>query len=84
MIDGWGISCEFALIWMTLDFTDDQSTLVQVKQQAITWANWESIAHPLTNASENLVGRVEKRPGQVEFCTGYIRDYPVQASAKIF
>ena len=27
---GWGISCEIALIWMSLDFTDDQSTLVQV------------------------------------------------------
>ena len=26
--DGWGISCEIALIWMSLDFTDDQSTLV--------------------------------------------------------
>ena len=30
MIDGWGISCELALKWMSLDFTDDQSTLVQV------------------------------------------------------
>ena len=30
MIDGWGISCETALMWMSLDFTDDQSTLVQV------------------------------------------------------
>ena len=30
MIDGWGISCEIALIWMSLDFTDDKSTLVQV------------------------------------------------------
>ena len=30
MIDGWSISCEFALIWMSLHFTDDQSTLVQV------------------------------------------------------
>ena len=44
MIDGWGISCEIALLWMSLDFTDDQSTLVQVmawavRQQAITWAN---------------------------------------------
>ena len=29
-IEGWGISCEIALIWMSLDFTDDQSTLVQV------------------------------------------------------
>ena len=30
VIDGWGISCEIALIWMSVDFTDDQSTLVQV------------------------------------------------------
>ena len=30
VIDRWGISCEIALIWMSLDFTDDQSTLVQV------------------------------------------------------
>ena len=30
VIDAWSISCEIALIWMSLDFTDDQSTLVQV------------------------------------------------------
>ena len=30
VIDGWGMSCEIALIWMSPDFTDDQSTLVQV------------------------------------------------------
>ena len=30
MIDGWDISCEIALIWMSLDFTDNQSTLAQV------------------------------------------------------
>ena len=30
VIDGWGISFEIALIWMSLDFTNDQSTLVQV------------------------------------------------------
>ena len=30
VIDGWGISCEISLIWMSLDFTDDQSMLVQV------------------------------------------------------
>ena len=30
MIAGWGISCEIAPIWMSLDFTNDQSTLVQV------------------------------------------------------
>ena len=30
VIDGWGISCEIALRWMSLDLTDDNSTLVQV------------------------------------------------------
>ena len=30
VIDGWNFCCEIALIWMSLDFTDDQSTLVQV------------------------------------------------------
>ena len=30
VIDDWGISCEIALIWMSLDFIDEQSTLVQV------------------------------------------------------
>ena len=30
VIDDRGISCEIALIWVSLDFTDDQSTLVQV------------------------------------------------------
>ena len=38
----------------------------------------------LANASANLAGQVENRPGQVEFCIGYIRDYPVRASAKKF
>ena len=30
VIDGWGISWELALRWMSLDLTDDKSTLVQV------------------------------------------------------
>ena len=30
VIDGWGISCEIALRWMSLGLTDDVSTLVQV------------------------------------------------------
>ena len=47
-------------------------------------AGWETNARPLAIASENLVGRVENRTRRVEFCIGYIRDYPVRASAKIF
>ena len=30
VIDGWRISCELALRWMSLDLTDDKSKLVQV------------------------------------------------------
>ena len=43
---------------------------------------WENSARLFANASVNLARRVENRPGQVEFCIGYIRDYPVGASAK--
>ena len=35
VVDGWGIPCEIALILMSLDFTDDQSTLVQVMIELI-------------------------------------------------
>ena len=30
VIDGWGISCEIALIWMSLNLPNDKSTLDQV------------------------------------------------------
>ena len=30
VIDGWDIFCQIALIWISLDFTNDQSALVQV------------------------------------------------------
>ena len=30
VVNGWGIFCETALIWMSLDHTHDKSTLVQV------------------------------------------------------
>ena len=30
VIDGWGISCEFALRWMSLNLTADKPTLLQV------------------------------------------------------
>ena len=43
VIDGWGISCEIALILMPLDFTDDQSTLVQV----IAWCR-QATSHYLS------------------------------------
>ena len=30
MIDGWGISCEIALIWISHDLNDEKSTFIQV------------------------------------------------------
>ena len=30
VLDGWGISCELAFKWMSVDLTDDKSTFVQV------------------------------------------------------
>ena len=42
VIDGRVISCELGLRWMSLDLTDDKSTLIQVMawcRQAINWAN---------------------------------------------
>ena len=41
--DGRGFSCEIALIWMSLDYMDDQSTLVQV----MAWCR-EATSHYLS------------------------------------
>ena len=43
VIDGWGNSCEIARIWMSLEFTDDQSTLVQL----IAWCR-QATSHYLS------------------------------------
>ena len=43
VIDGWCILCEFPLIWMSLDFTDDQSMLAQV----MVWYR-QAISHYLS------------------------------------
>ena len=55
VIDDWGISGEITLRWMSLDFTDDRSTLVQVMalyHQAITWANVDLIlSHHIASLS---------------------------------
>ena len=52
VIEGWDISHEIALRWMSLDLTD-KSTLVQVvawlgavRQQTITWANVDQDLSP--------------------------------------
>ena len=38
MTDSWGISCEIALMWMSMDLIDDKSTLVQV----MAWCRQEA------------------------------------------
>ena len=65
VIDGWGISCKIALLWMSLDFTDDQSMLVQVllcavKQQAITWANVDPdlCCHMMSLGQNEFIGAI--------------------------
>ena len=40
VIDGWDISCETVVRWMSLELSDDKSALVVAWwHQAITWAN---------------------------------------------
>ena len=53
VIDGWGIACEIALIWMSLAFIDDQSTLVQV----MAWCH-QAIASRVTEKSLFMVMNV--------------------------
>ena len=67
---------EFVLVRWHLKLASSSSGFLKSNVQAGKLA--------LANASENLVGRVENRTGRVEFCIGYIRDYPVRASAKNF
>ena len=73
VIDGWGISCEIALIWMSLDFTDDQSTLVQV----MAWCHqatshylsqcWLSSLSPYGVARPQCVNTLRPRPNGCHF-----------------
>ena len=71
------------MLSMTVDFGG------QGKPRLYLWsvfirAGWETSARPLANASENLAGWVENRPGRQGFCISYIRDYPVRVSNKKF
>ena len=46
-----------------------QATILY-NQFEIIISGWETSARPLPNVSESLAGRMENRPGQVEFCIG--------------
>ena len=64
MIEGWGISCEIALIWMSLDFTNDQSTSVQV----MAWCR-QAISHYLNQCwPRSLSPYGITRPQWVKHC----------------
>ena len=63
MSDGWGISSEIAVIWMSLDFTDDQSTYAQVMaccRQAIShYLNqcWPDLCRHMASLGLNELNR---------------------------
>ena len=49
LIDGWGISCEITLRWMSLDVSDEKSALVQV----VAWCH-EATSHHLSRCDLDL------------------------------
>ena len=61
VIAGWGISCEIALIWMSLYFTDDQSTLVQI----MAWCH-QATSHYLSQCWPRSLGHNELKAHQIE------------------
>ena len=71
VIDGWDISCGIALIWMSPDFTDDQSTLVQV----MAWCRPTS-SHYLSQCwPRSLLPHGVTRPQWVKIISGYSLKY---------
>ena len=57
MIDGWGISSEIALRWVSLNLTDRKSTLVQV----MAWCR-QAPSHYLNQCWQRSTPYGEKRP----------------------
>ena len=57
IIYGWGTSCEIALMWFSLDLTDDKSTLVQPmawSHHSFTWANVDTdLCRLMTSLNQN-------------------------------
>ena len=74
VIDGWGICGEIDRIWMSLDFTDDQLTLVQV----MAWCR-QATSHYLSQCwprslSPSGVTRPQWVNGIVSMMRGSIRN----------
>ena len=69
--DGWGISCELALRWISLDLTDDKATLVQV----IAWCR-QATSHYLGQCSpRSLSPYGVTRPQWVQMITSSASSY---------
>ena len=86
------VKCVIYFLWIGYPYSPPAKLALNVPCDLHLWPGnvhnifpgWETSARPLANASENLAGWVENSPGRVEFCIGYIRHYPVRASAKKF
>ena len=71
VIDGWVISCEIALLWMSWDFTDDQSTLVQV----MAWCR-QATSHYLNQCwPRSLLPNGVTRPQWVNWAGYFLRNW---------
>ena len=70
VVNGWGICCETALIWMSLDHTYDKSTLVQV----IAWCRQATIHCPSQCWPRSLAPYGIARPQRVNPI--WLRDSP--------
>ena len=68
MIDGWVISSEIALIWMSLDLTD-KSTLVQV----MAWCCQATSSYLSQCWPRSMLPYGVTRPQWVKSCTGPMR-----------
>ena len=64
MIDGWGNPCEITLIWMTLDLTDDKSTLVWI----VAWC-CQSTSHYLSQCWPRSMASLGHNELTWETCT---------------
>ena len=74
-IKSWKYTCRTDKTRLSCDKLMHEGTCNRKSQsQGYSPRDWMQAGKlALTNASENLAGRVENRPGQVEFCIGYKR-----------
>ena len=84
VIDGWGISREIAQIWMSLEFTDEQSTLVQLMAcclvqlmawclvHVIAWCRQATSHYPSQYLPRCLLPYGVTRPQRVKFIPRYM------------